>query len=54
MSMLFSYYQDTNCAIVYLSDQGEEVYDYRDQWGRLQNAGDARQTSFYHQEPMFV
>ena len=31
---LVSMYQDQNTVMVYLSDHGEEVYDYRDNYGR--------------------
>lgn len=32
---LFDYFNNTNTVLVYLSDHGEEVYDYRDSQGRV-------------------
>ena len=34
ISQLTSLYQDQNTVMIYLSDHGEEVYDYRDSYGR--------------------
>lgn len=39
MAHLFRQYNSTNTVIVYFSDHGEEVYDYRDQYGRMYNCG---------------
>lgn len=39
MAHLFRQYNSTNSVIVYFSDHGEEVYDYRDQYGRMYNCG---------------
>lgn len=34
MGMIFDYFKNTNCVLLYLSDHGEEAYDYRDNIGR--------------------
>ncbi len=34
LSKLFDYFKDTNTALIFLSDHGEEVFDYRDRMGR--------------------
>ena len=34
MKKIFDYYRNTNAVIVYLSDHGEEIYDYRNSKGR--------------------
>ena len=34
MSLLFDYYRDKNAVLIYFSDHGDEVYDYRDSMGR--------------------
>ena len=54
LSLLFEHYRDSSAVIVYLSDHGEEVYDFRKQWGRLQQMGDAQQTTYYHRVPLMV
>ncbi len=54
LGTLFLHYQNKPSAIVYLSDHGEEVYDYRPQWGRLQRIEDTEQAALYYQIPMIV
>lgn len=34
VNQIINMYRDTNTILVYLSDHGDEVYDYRDQFGR--------------------
>lgn len=33
---IISYFKDTNSVLIYLSDHGEEIYDYRNNMGRTQ------------------
>ena len=53
---LASLYQDKNTVMVYLSDHGEEVYDYRDNFGRdeLNSENDLRQILRYRYKVPFV
>lgn len=34
MGMIYNHFRDKNAVVVYVSDHGEEVYDYRDSMGR--------------------
>ena len=37
MKKIFDFFRNDNAAIVYLSDHGDEMYDFRDQYGRTHN-----------------
>lgn len=53
---LASLYQDKNTVMVYLSDHGEEVYDYRDNFGRdeLNSGSELQQMLRYRYKVPFV
>lgn len=48
------YYQDKPAVMIYFSDHGEEVYDYRDSKGRVACNGDWRNFLRYQYEIPFV
>ncbi len=47
-------YRTDKTVVVYLSDHGEEVYDYRDQWGRTHLVDGAEQTALYYRVPFMI
>lgn len=47
-------YRDTNSFLVYLSDHGEEVYDYRDYIGRDQGSLTKEKIKYQYEIPFFV
>ena len=53
MKEIFNYYRNRKAVVIYVSDHGEEVYDYRDQWGRI-TEGDARHVKLLHRVPLMV
>ncbi len=47
-------YKNSNCFLVYLSDHGEEVYDYRDQIGRDQGTFSREKIKYQYEIPFFI
>ena len=54
LGRLYDHYRHKRAVIVYLSDHGEEVYDYRDRWGRTHRYEDAAQTELYFRVPLTI
>ncbi len=54
INRIIELFEDTNCFLVYLSDHGEEVYDYRDQLGRDQGPITKDKVKFQYEIPFFV
>ncbi len=54
MKQLFDHYRDKNAVIVYLTDHGEEIYDYRDHCGRNVSRSPKPDELRYQNEAFFV
>lgn len=55
INKLFDMYRDRNAVIIYFSDHGEEIYDYRDSQGRAANESDLRNyLKYQYCVPFFV
>lgn len=54
LGRLYDHYRHKRAVIVYLSDHGEEVYDYRDRWGRTHRYEDVAQTELYFRVPLTI
>ncbi len=54
MKELFDHYRNKNAVMVYMSDHGEEIYDYRDYRGRLVSRTPKPQQLRYQNESPFV
>lgn len=56
ISKLFDYFRDTPTIIIYLSDHGEEVYDYRNNKGRKfdNNRISANMVEYQFKVPFFI
>ena len=54
LGRLFSLFRSTPTALVYLSDHGEEVYDYRDSMGRVNGGLTPEHVSYQYEIPMVV
>lgn len=51
---LFQRFAYTNTALVYLSDHGEEVYDYRDSFGRVNDELTPQRFRYQYEIPLFI
>ncbi|MBQ8046785.1 MAG: phosphoethanolamine transferase [Prevotella sp.] len=51
---IMNLFRDTPCVLVYLSDHGDEVYDYREQFGREHNPHITCEVARYEFEIPFV
>ena len=51
---LFQRFAHTNTALVYLSDHGEEVYDYRDSFGRVNDVLTPQRFRYQYEIPLFI
>lgn len=51
---LFQRFAHTNTALVYLSDHGEEVYDYRDSFGRVNDELTPQRFRYQYEIPLFI
>ena len=54
LGRLFDLYRKRNAVIVYLSDHGEEIYDYRDSKGRIQGAFTSNLLKYQYEVPFVV
>lgn len=54
LGRLFEMYRNRNAIIVYLSDHGEEIYDYRDSKGRIQDSFTSNLLKYQYEVPFVV
>lgn len=54
MKYIFEIFRDTNTILVYLSDHGEEVYDYRDSRGRVASRINANLLKYQYSIPFMI
>lgn len=54
MEQIFDLFRDRNAVVVYMSDHGEEVYDYRGKFGRHQHAVPTFNEMRYQNEVPFM
>lgn len=56
LSKLFEHFRGTNTVLVYLSDHGEEVFDYRDSFGRKRENGKITKNvvDYQYRIPFFI
>ena len=55
LNKIIERFKNTNTVLVYYSDHGEEVYDYRDSMGRIGNLElDSKKAQYYHEIPFVI
>lgn len=54
MSQIIDMYRNSKSVVVYFSDHGEEVYDYRDSYGRISDGMSRNQIKYLHEIPFIV
>ena len=54
MSKIFNLFRDKKSIVVYFSDHGEEVYDYRDSYGRKDDGMSHNQIKYLHEVPFVI
>lgn len=54
MGRLFDYFRQKNAVIIYLSDHGEEIYDYQDQMGRVKGELTPQRVKYQYDVPFIV
>lgn len=54
MGRLFDYYRGRNAVIIYVSDHGEEIYDYQDQMGRIKGELTPNRVKYQYDVPLVV
>lgn len=54
LGMLFDFYRDKNAAIVFLSDHGEEIWDFRNHKGRDYNKHKSAEVLHYQHDIPFI
>lgn len=54
LGRLFELYRSSPTALIYLSDHGEEVYDYRNSMGRVNGALTPERVRYQYEIPMVV
>ncbi len=54
MSQIIDVFRDSKSVVVYFSDHGEEVYDYRDSYGRISDGMSRNQVKYLHEIPLMV
>lgn len=54
ISQIINMYRNSKSVIVYFSDHGEEVYDYRDSYGRISDGMSKNQIKYLHEIPFMV
>ena len=54
MSKIFNLFRDKKSIVVYFPDHGEEVYDYRDSYGRKDDGMSHNQIKYLHEVPFVI
>ena len=54
MKEIFTMFENSNTVVVYFSDHGEEIYDYRDSKGRVQGTMTKEAVKFQYEIPFVV
>ena len=55
LNKIFEMFKNTNTVLVYYSDHGDEVYDYRDSMGRIGNLElDSKKAQYFHEIPFMI
>lgn len=54
LSQIINHFRNTNTALVYFSDHGEEVYDYRDSRGRVSDNMSKNQVKYQFEIPFMI
>lgn len=54
LGQIFNFFSKTESILVYLSDHGEEIYDYRDSRGRVASGINANLLRYQYDIPFFI